>query len=310
MTEGPSSTGGSSTFPTTPSFSSPPSERGRSTPGSPGSRLLAKRELRELAERHGIRPRKALGQHFLADANLARAIVGEAVVEPRDRVLEIGAGFGSLTLALIQAGAEVLAVELDPALLPALREVVGPTGRARIEEADAMTADWEALLGDDRWSMVSNLPYNVAVPVVIRLLEEAPRVDPLLVMVQREVGERLVASPGDEAFGAVSLRIAYRAEARLVRRIPPTVFWPEPNVESVLVRLERRSPPVEVPEEALFRLVDEGFAQRRKTMANALVRLGVERHAAVGALEAAGLDPKVRAEELGLEDFARLAEAL
>lgn len=204
----------------------------------------------------------------------------------------------------------MLAVELDPALLPALREVVGPTGRARIEEADAMTADWEALLGDDRWSMVSNLPYNVAVPVVIRLLEEAPRVDPLLVMVQREVGERLVASPGDEAFGAVSLRIEYRAEARLVRRIPPTVFWPEPNVESVLVRLERRPPPVEVPEDELFRLVDEGFAQRRKTMANALVRLGVERAAAGAALKSAGLDPKVRAEELGLEDFARLAEAL
>jgi len=294
----------------TPSSSSPPSERGRSTPGSPGSRLLAKRELKELAERHGIRPRKALGQHFLADANLARAIVREAVIEPKDRVLEIGAGFGSLTLALIQAGAEVLAVELDPALLPALREVVGPTGRARIEHVDAMTADWEALLGDDRWSMVSNLPYNVAVPVVIRLLEEAPRVDPLLVMVQREVGERLVASPGDEAFGAVSLRIDYRAEARLVRRIPPTVFWPEPNIESVLVRLERRAPPVEVPEDELFRLVDEGFAQRRKTMANALVRLGVERAAAEAALEAAGLDPKVRAEELGLEDFARLAEAL
>jgi len=215
-----------------------------------------------------------------------------------------------LTLALIQAGAEVLAVELDPALLPALREVVGPTRRARIEHVDAMTADWAALLGDERWRMVSNLPYNVAVPVVIRLLEEAPRVDPMLVMVQREVGERLVASPGDEAFGAVSLRVAYRAEARVVRRVPPTVFWPEPSVESVLVRLERRPPPVATAEGELFRLVDEGFAQRRKTMANALVRLGMKREAAAGALEAAGLDPKVRAEELGLEDFARLAEAL
>lgn len=232
------------------------------------------------------------------------------MVEPGDRVLEIGAGFGSLTLALIQAGADVLAIELDAALLPALREVVGPTGRARIEQADAMTADWAALLGDDRWSMVSNLPYNVAVPVVIRLLEEAPGVDPMLVMVQREVGERLVASPGDEAFGAVSLRVAYRADGRLVRKIPPTVFWPEPGVESVLVRLERKPPPVDTPEDELFRLVDEGFAQRRKTMANALVRLGMGRAAATAALTSAGLDPKVRAEELDLEDFARLAEAV
>lgn len=241
---------------------------------------------------------------------MARAIVREAVVEPEDRVLEIGAGLGSLTLALIQAGAHVLALELDGALLPALREVVGGSDRVRVEQVDAMTADWGALLGQERWRMVSNLPYNVAVPVVVRLLEEAPNVDPILVMVQREVGERLAAGPGEEAFGAVSLRVAYRAEARVTRRVPKTVFWPEPTIESVLVRLGRRPPPVDVPEEELFRLVDEGFAQRRKTMANALVRLGTPREAAVAALEAAGLDPKVRAEELGLEDFARLAEAL
>ncbi|HEX6263300.1 MAG TPA: 16S rRNA (adenine(1518)-N(6)/adenine(1519)-N(6))-dimethyltransferase RsmA [Actinomycetota bacterium] len=257
-----------------------------------------------------MRPSKALGQHFLADPNLARAIVREAVVEPEDRVLEIGAGLGSLTLALIQAGAHVLAVELDGALLPALREVVGGSDRVRVEQVDAMTADWGALLGQERWRMVSNLPYNVAVPVVVRLLEEAPSVDPMLVMVQREVGERLAAGPGEEAFGAVSLRVAYRAEAWVVRRVPKTVFWPEPKIESVLVRLGRRSPPVDVPPEELFRLVDEGFAQRRKTMANALVRLGLGREAAAAALDAAGLDPKVRAEELGLEDFARLAGAL
>lgn len=229
-------------------------------------------------------------------------------MEPGDRVLEIGAGLGSLTLALIEAGAEVLAVELDRAMLPALREVVG--GAARIAHADAMTAAWGSVLEGGDWRMVSNLPYNVAVPVVMRLLQEAPDVDPMLVMVQREVGERLAASPGEEAFGAVSLRVAYRAEAQAVRRVPKTVFWPEPSIESVLVRLERRPPPVDVPEDELFRLVDEGFAQRRKTMANALVRLGLGREAAAAALEAAGLDPKVRAEELGLEDFARLAEAL
>jgi 16S rRNA (adenine1518-N6/adenine1519-N6)-dimethyltransferase len=158
--------------------------------------------------------------------------------------------------------------------------------------------------------MASNLPYNVAVPVVLDLLQDAPAVDPMVVMVQREVGERLVASPGQEAFGAVSLRVAYRADAKQLRRVRPSVFWPEPQVESVLVRLERRPPPVDVPEVALFRLVDAGFAQRRKTMANALVRLGHDREHATAALERAGLDPRVRAEELGLEDFARVVEGL
>lgn len=234
----------------------------------------------------------------------------EAGVVPGDRVLEVGAGLGSLTLALIQVGAHVLAVELDRALLPALREVVGWTARARVERVDATEADWPELLGAGAWKMASNLPYNVAVPVVMDLLEHAPRVDPLLVMVQREVGERLAAGPGDPEYGAVSLKVAYRAAARLVRRIPRTVFWPEPRVESVLVRMDRRPPPVSTPREDLFRLVEEGFRQRRKTMANALVRLGLDRGAATAAMGRAGLDERVRAEALGLEDFARLAEAL
>lgn len=288
----------------------PLSDPGPSTSGSPGSGLLGRRALKELAERHGIRPRKSLGQHFLADANLARAIVREAGIEAGDDVLEIGAGLGSLTLALVQAGASVLAVEVDRSLLPALREVVGDSTRVRVAEVDAMHADWPSLLGDGRWQMASNLPYNVAVPVVADLLERAPAVDPMLVMVQREVGERLAAAPGEEQFGAVSLRVAYHAQARVVRRIPPSVFWPEPRVDSVLVRLERQPPPVDTPREELFRLIDEGFAQRRKTMANALVRLGVEREDATAALRAAGLDPQVRAEALGLEEYARLAEAL
>lgn len=251
-----------------------------------------------------------MGQHFLADPNLARAIVREAGVGPGDRVVEIGAGLGSLTLALVQAGADVLALELDRALIGALREVVGGTARARVERADATAVDWEASLGEGAWKMVSNLPYNVAVPVVMRLLEQAPRVDPLVVMVQREVGERLAAGPGEEAFGAVSLRVAYRARASVVRRIPPEVFWPKPAVESVLVRLDRRPPPVATPQEELFRLIEEGFAQRRKTMANALVRLGLDRAAATAAMERAGLDRRARAEDLGLEELARLAEAL
>lgn len=233
-----------------------------------------------------------------------------AEISPGDRVLEIGAGLGSLTLALTEAGAEVLAVEADSSLMPALREVVGDSERVRIEPSDAMAVDWSRLLGAAPWRMVSNLPYNVAVPVVIDLLEQAPAVDPFVVMVQREVGERLAAAPGEEAYGAVSLRVAYRASAELLRRVPPTVFWPEPNVESVLIRLTRRPPPVPTPEDRLFRLIAEGFAQRRKTLANALVRLGHSKQEAEAALERAGLDRRVRAEALGLEDFARLAETL
>jgi 16S rRNA (adenine1518-N6/adenine1519-N6)-dimethyltransferase len=212
-------------------------------------------------------------------------------------------------VALVAAGAEVLAVEIDRALIPALEEIVAGLP-VEIVRADAMGADWPAILGDEPWRMASNLPYNVAVPVVMGLLERAPQVDPMLVMVQREVGERLAAGPGEDAYGAVSLRVAYRAQVEVVRRVPPSVFWPEPQVDSVVVRLSRRPPPVPTLPEILFRLIEEGFAQRRKTMANALVRLGYPRDRATDALRGAGLDEQVRAEELGLDDLARLADAL
>jgi 16S rRNA (adenine1518-N6/adenine1519-N6)-dimethyltransferase len=212
-------------------------------------------------------------------------------------------------VALAESGAEVLAVEVDRRLVPALEEAVAGLS-VRVEVADAVRADWSALLGEGPWRMASNLPYNAAVPALMGLLERAPNVDPLVVMVQREVGERLAAGPGDPSFGAVSLRVGFRAEVRSLRRVGPSVFWPEPNVESVVLRLDRRPPPVEVPAERLFRLIDEGFRQRRKTLASALVRLGYPRARATAALGRVGLDPKVRAEALGLEEFARLADAL
>jgi 16S rRNA (adenine1518-N6/adenine1519-N6)-dimethyltransferase len=212
-------------------------------------------------------------------------------------------------VALAGAGAEVLAVEADRTLIAPLEEVVRGLP-VRVVQADAMDLDWGELLGEGSWRMASNLPYNVGVPVLMRLLEEAPDVDPFLVMVQREVGERLAAGPSEEAFGAVSLKVAYRASVKVVRRVRPSVFWPEPRVESVVLRIERHAPPVDTPESELFRLIEEGFAQRRKMMASGLVRLGMERGAAREALARAGLDEKVRAEDLGLEDFARLAEAI
>jgi 16S rRNA (adenine1518-N6/adenine1519-N6)-dimethyltransferase len=260
--------------------------------------------------RHDIRPTKALGQHFLSDPNLIRRIAALADVGPEDRVLEVGAGVGSLTVALAATGADVLAVELDRALLPALREMVEPFPRVRVEVGDALASDWPSLLGRERWTMVANLPFNIATPLIVDLLEKAPGIERFVVMLQREVGERLTAAPGEEAYGAVTVRVAYRASAEMIRRVPPTVFWPEPGVESVLVRLVRRPPQSVVPPERLFRVVDEGFAERRKTMANALRRLGLDREEARVALIRCGIDPRIRAEMLSLADFACLAEQM
>ncbi len=267
--------------------------------------------IRALAARHGIRPKRSLGQHFLIDPNLARAIVADAGVGPGDRVVEIGAGLGSLTRALAEAGADVLAVEVDPALIPALEEALSGLGRVRVLRTDAMDGGWMDELRGEPWVMCANLPYNVATPLVLETLRRAPQVKRSVVMVQREVGERLAAGPGDEGYGAPSLRVAYRARASLVRRVPPSVFWPRPKVESVIVRLLRRDrPPVAIEEDRLWRVVDAGFAERRKTMRNAVRRLGSGAEQADRLLDAAGIAPSARAETLSLEDFARLAEAL
>lgn len=305
------SAGGSSTSPTRPSPGSPPFSKGSVRSNSPGeSGGLGRSDLKDLAARHGLRPTKRLGQHFLADPNLARAIVADAGIAPGDRVLEIGAGLGSLTVALAAAGARVLAVETDRGVARALEEVVGPFPQVRVVEADAMRSDWAALLEPGPWAMVSNLPYNVSVPLLLDLLEDIQAIDRFLVMVQLEVGERLVAPPGDPSYGAVSVRVAYHADARLLRRVPADVFWPRPRVDSVLVTLTRREPPVDVDRAALFSVVDEGFAERRKTMANALRRLGLDADAASDAMRASGLDPSERAERLGLPEFAGIARYL
>jgi len=270
--------------------------------------MLTPATVRALLGEHQIRPKKSLGQHFLADPNTARRVVSLAGVSPGDAVLEIGPGLGSLTLALVEQGAHVLAVELDPRLAEVVREVV--SGDVDVQVGDAVTMDLATLLASrPEWSCVSNLPYNVAVPVVVRLLENAPAVGQILVMVQREVGERLAAGPGDSEYGAVSVKVAYYAEAELVGAVPPTVFVPRPKVESALVAMRRRAEaPVSVPSEpALFELVRAGFAQRRKMLRRSLQPVLGERAAPV--LEAAGIAPTARAEVLGLEQWATLARA-
>lgn len=223
--------------------------------------------------------------------------------------MEVGAGLGSLTRALAERGAHVLAIEIDRKLAPALEEAVGDFDRVRLEVADALTADWGSLLdGPGPWTMAANLPYNVAVPVVMRVLAEEPRVERFVIMVQREVGERLAAGPGEPQFGALSLRVAYRAEPRIVRRVSRTVFWPQPNVDSVLVSLVRRPPPVDVDEKALWTVIGGAFEQRRKTVRGAMLRLGLGPGEAAQVLASCRIDPRTRPERLGLHEFACLAE--
>jgi 16S rRNA (adenine1518-N6/adenine1519-N6)-dimethyltransferase len=271
--------------------------------------LLTPASVRALLADHGLRPSRRRGQHFLADPNTARRIVRLAGVDAGDRVLEIGAGLGSLTLALSERGSAVLALEIDRKLASVLEREVALDPDVRVVAGDALTVDYDALLGAGPWSCVSNLPYNVATPVVIRLLEEAPSVTSGLVMVQREVAERLVAAPGSAAYGAPSVKVAYYANARIVGMVPRAVFVPVPKVDSALVELVRRdTPPVDVPScERLFQLVRAGFAHRRKMLRRTL-RPALGEHAE-SALAAAGIDPRARAESLGLDEWAALARA-
>ena len=265
-------------------------------------------DIAQLLSAHGLKPSRALGQNFVADPNTVRRIARLAEVGPGSSVLEIGAGLGSLTLALAETGARVVAVELDRYLIPVLRSVVDPAG-AEVIEGDAMTLDMAALLaerGGGPWSLVANLPYNVATPLVMKTLVEVPVVDHLLVMVQREVGERMAAGVGDPAYGSVSVRVAYFAQASVAGRVPPSVFIPRPRVESVLVKMVRRPQPAvdpaEVSYERLAAVVKAGFGQRRK-----MLRSSVAGVVDAEAFERAGVSPTARAEELTVEEWGRLA---
>jgi 16S rRNA (adenine1518-N6/adenine1519-N6)-dimethyltransferase len=259
-----------------------------------------------------VRPSKAFGQNFLADPNLAAAITADAGVGPGVRVVEVGAGFGSLTLAIAASGAEVLAVEFDRAIVPVLEEVVGGVPGVRVAVGDALELDWAAILGDARWTMVSNLPYNIAVPLLLRMLEEAPGVSSYVVIVQRELADRLGARPGSEAYGAVSVKVAYRADVATIRHVPREVFWPRPSIDSSVVRITPRPAPIDtdVDAGALFAVVDGAFAERRKTMTNAMRRLGLPSADAARVLEEVGIEPSERPERLGVGAFARLTAAL
>lgn len=260
--------------------------------------------IHELLDHGGLAPRRDLGQNFVADPNTVRRIAHLAAVGPGDHVVEIGAGLGSLTLALAETGASVVAVEVDRGIVRTLRNVIADTPTVRVVEADAMTADWADLLAaGDRWTLVANLPYNVATPLVCDLLDTVPAISSMLVMVQREVADRLAAAPGSKQYGAVSVKVAYWATAKMVATVPASVFVPRPNVESALVRIERRDPPA-VDRAAMFELVRTAFGQRRKMLRRSLAGL-----VSADQFAAAGVSPEERPEQLGLADWCRLTIA-
>ena len=265
------------------------------------SRSDASRQL----EGAGLRAKRALGQNFVVDANTVRKIARLANIDNHGHVLEIGAGLGSLTLALAETGAQVTAVEVDDQLIPLLRENVDPIDNISVVHADAMKLNWnELLVGGDQWALVANLPYNVATPLVADVLDFVPQVQRMLVMVQKEVGERFCASPSTEAYGALSVKVAFHATARIAGIVPPTVFLPKPNVDSALVEIVRHAQPIDadINQKELFSLVRMGFAKRRKMLRGSLAgRVSPEQ------FEEADIAPTARAEELSVYDWMRLA---
>jgi 16S rRNA (adenine1518-N6/adenine1519-N6)-dimethyltransferase len=274
--------------------------------------LLGPADVRALAATLDIRPTKRLGQNFVHDANTVRRIVSAADLAADDVVLEVGPGLGSLTLALLPVVPAVVAVEIDPVLaarLPATAADRAPAlaERLHVVAADAMTIR-AADLPIQPTAVVANLPYNVAVPVLLHLLAELPGLAHGLVMVQAEVADRLAAGPGSRTYGVPSVKAAWYADVRRAGAVPRSVFWPMPNVDSALVSFIRREPPSDVPREVVFSLVDAAFAQRRKTLRAALASWAGSADAAGALLADAGLSGTARGEQLGVADFARLAE--
>lgn len=296
--------------------------------------LLNATEIRELAARAGVRPTKQLGQNFVLDGGTVRKIVRQADVLPGDRVVEVGPGLGSLTLGLLEAGADVVAVEIDPVLarllpatvlahVPGLILVEDPgaddapvvlrdaDGRDRLTIVLSDALEVRALPGPPPVALVANLPYNVSVPVLLTFLERFDSIVRVLVMVQAEVADRLAAPPGSRTYGVPSAKAAWYASARRTATVGRTVFWPAPNVDSALVRFDRREPPsTAASREDVFAVVDAAFAQRRKMLRSALATLAGSADAAVAAIETAGVDPQVRGEVIDIAAFARIAAEL
>lgn len=276
--------------------------------------LLGPAEIRRLAAELDVRPTKKLGQNFVHDPNTVRRIVELAGVGDGDVVLEVGPGLGSLTLGLLDSGARVVAVEIDPVLAGRLPATVSEHAAGAADRFDVLTADAlrvrAADLPHEPTALVANLPYNVAVPVVLRLLAELPSLRRGLVMVQTEVADRMAAGPGSRTYGVPSVKLAFYGSARKVAPVPRAVFWPVPNVDSALVAFDRSGAySSTVDRDRLFAVVDAAFAQRRKTLRAALASWAGSADSAGEILVAAGVDPRTRGEQLTVDDFARIAAA-
>lgn len=281
--------------------------------GEAGGALLGPADVRELASALGVRPTKQRGQNFVIDANTVRRIVRAAGLRPDDVVVEVGPGLGSLTLGLLEAAARVTAIEIDPLLARHLPTTVAArmperADRFTLVQADAMTVT--ELPGPEPTALVANLPYNVAVPVLLHMLERFPGIERGLVMVQAEVADRLAAQPGSRVYGVPSVKAQWYAEVRRAGAIGRNVFWPAPNVDSGLVSLVRRDTPIatSAARTDVFAVVDAAFAQRRKTLRAALAGWAGSPAAAEAALTAAGIDHRLRGEALDVHQFARIAE--
>jgi 16S rRNA (adenine1518-N6/adenine1519-N6)-dimethyltransferase len=281
---------------------------------SAGPRLLGPAEVRSLAADLDLRPTKQRGQNFVIDANTVRRIVRESAITGDDVVVEVGPGLGSLTLALLDVAARVVAVEVDPVLAHRLPATIaeyapGQADRCEVVLADALRVT--DLPGPPPTALVANLPYNVSVPVLLHLMALLPSLERGLVMVQSEVADRLAAGPGSKVYGVPSVKAAWYADVRRAGAIGRNVFWPAPNVDSGLVAWTRREPPATtVSREQVFAVVDAAFAHRRKGLRGALRDLAGSSQAAEAALAGAGIDPLARGESLAVEDFVRIAEEL
>lgn len=283
--------------------------------------LLSAADIRKLADILDLRPTKTLGQNYVIDPNTIRRVIGAAQLKDAEHVLEIGPGLGSLTLGLMDVAAAVTAIEIDPPVAARLATTIeqwrpGTAERLAVLEADALRISGDEITAaappaaqGPPSAIVANLPYNVAVPVMLHLLAELPVLQHGLVMVQQEVAERLTAGPGSKIYGVPSVKMAWYAEATLAGTIGTKVFWPAPRITSGLVYFSARKPPETTASRAqVFEVIDVAFAQRRKTLRAALSRWAGSGVIAEELLVAAGVDPKARGEVLGIEDFARIAE--
>jgi len=281
---------------------------------SAGPRLLGPAEVRSLAAALDLRPTKQRGQNFVIDANTVRRIVRESRVTAADVVVEVGPGLGSLTLALLETGASVTAIEVDPALAGALPGTIAEFAPAQADRVRVVLADAlhiAELPGPAPTALVANLPYNISVPVLLHLLALLPSLEHGLVMVQAEVADRLAAPPGSKTYGVPSVKAAWYADVRRAGAIGRNVFWPAPNVDSGLVAWTRRDPPTTaVSREQVFAVVDAAFAQRRKALRGVLRGIAGSGEAAEAALVACGIDPLARGESLGISEFVRITEEL